>query len=180
MKNLKKVVVASLNPVKINASKLGFEAMFPGVKFSFEGVSVASGVSKQPITDKETLRGALNRIRNAKKKKPDADFYIGLEGGAEDIDGELHEFAWIVIKSAEGRVGKGKSITFIAPPIFRQLAVFEGKEIGDICDLVFKKLNSKQQMGAIGLLTNGAIDRTSQYRQAVVAALIPFVQCEHY
>ena len=39
----KKVIIASKNPVKINAVKIGFEKMFPLEKFEFKGVSVPSG-----------------------------------------------------------------------------------------------------------------------------------------
>ena len=41
-------------------------------------------------------------------------------------------------------------------------------------DEIFGKKNSKQQEGAIGILTDGVIDRTKLYTPAVIAALIPF------
>ena len=173
------VVVASTNPVKINAVKLAFESILKKGSFSFIGVKASSEVSEQPKSDTETLLGAKNRIKNAKILSPDAHFYVGLEGGVEDIDGELHEFAWIVIESIAGKVGKGKSCTFIAPSIFRKL-VLDGREIGEICDTIFGMSNSKQDLGAIGILTKGIISRTEQYRHAVVSALIPFVNPEMY
>ena len=30
--------------------------------------------------DEETLRGAVNRVNNARKLRPDADYYWGMEG----------------------------------------------------------------------------------------------------
>jgi len=56
---MKKVIVASKNPVKINAVKIGFEKMFPEECFVFEGVSVPSGVKDQPVGNHEILTGAL-------------------------------------------------------------------------------------------------------------------------
>jgi len=80
---IKKVYVASKNPVKIRASQIAFEKIFPIETFAFEGVSVPSDVSDQPMSDEETLTGALNRAAHAKKEKPDANYWIGIEGGIE-------------------------------------------------------------------------------------------------
>ena len=52
--------------------------------------------------------------------------------------------------------------------------VEQGLELGDADDLVFGESNSKQQNGAVGLLTDNVETRTSLYEQAVVLALIPF------
>ena len=177
---MKKVVVASTNPVKINTTKLAFESVFPEQEFAFEGVKAPSNISDQPLSDTETFQGACNRIRNAKVLAPGADFYVGLEGGVEDTDGDLHEFAWIVVESSSGKTGKGKTATFIAPPIFRKLVLEDKKEMGVAGDIVFGESNSKQKMGGIGLLTKGIIDRTELYRHAVVSALIPFIHEKLY
>jgi non-canonical (house-cleaning) NTP pyrophosphatase len=53
-------------------------------------------------------------------------------------------------------------------------------EVGDISDRVFGKANSKQDMGAIGLLTNNVVDRTDMYRHAVASALMPFLHPDLY
>ena len=175
---INQVVVASKNPIKANAAINGFEKAIGG-HLNFCAVDAQSEVSRQPISDRETLTGAHNRVRNAKLLYPGADFYIGLEGGVEEIDGELHEFAWIVVEHKSGKVGKGKTCTFIAPEIFRKM-VSEGMEVGDISDHVFGKTNSKQDMGAIGLLTAGVINRAEMYRHAVIVALMPFIRPELY
>jgi non-canonical (house-cleaning) NTP pyrophosphatase len=39
---------------------------------------------------------------------------------------------------------------------------------------VFGRTNSKQEEGAIGLLTGGIVDRRQLYEQAVVLALVAF------
>ncbi len=38
------------------------------------------------MSDHETKLGALNRVRNAKQRITDGDFYVGLEAG---IDGDV-------------------------------------------------------------------------------------------
>ena len=61
---MKKVLIASRNPVKINATKKAFEEVFTD-RFEFEGVSADSLVSDQPMSNDETLKGATNRLQVA-------------------------------------------------------------------------------------------------------------------
>jgi inosine/xanthosine triphosphatase len=166
------VVVASTNPVKIGAALEGFRRMFPAETFTAQGVSVPSGVSDQPISDAETLRGALNRLRNAHEAAPDADYWVGIEGGIEDRGDQLEAFAWIVVMDA-ARTGKSRTATFYLPDEAARL-IRQGMELGHADDVVFGRSNSKQQNGSVGLLTGDAVDRTAYYLQAVILALIPF------
>ncbi|MDO8623837.1 MAG: inosine/xanthosine triphosphatase [bacterium] len=168
-----RVVIASTNPVKINATKEAFRLMLPELVFEFVAVSAGSGVSDQPMTDAETFMGALNRVDNAKKQNPDADFWVGIEGGLERKGSELEAFAWVVVENKEGMIGKGRTATFFLPPAIVQ-KIDEGMELGHASDAVFKSTNSKHNKGAIGLLTGGIIDRTKYYIDPAVLALIPF------
>ncbi len=176
---MKKLVVASKNPVKIAAVREGFARMFPAETFLLDGVSVLSGVSDQPMSDAETLEGAWNRAHRAASAAPDTDFWIGIEGGVEDKAGELEAFAWVVIKSREGKIGKGRSSAFFLPQKVAEL-IRQGKELGEADDIVFARTNSKQENGAVGLLTRNAIDRTHYYTDAVILALIPFANPDLY
>ncbi len=54
---MSKIVIASKNPVKIEAARLGFQRMFPGMQFDLQGVSVPSGVPDQPLSNAQTLEG---------------------------------------------------------------------------------------------------------------------------
>ncbi|MBN2550800.1 MAG: inosine/xanthosine triphosphatase [Anaerolineales bacterium] len=166
------VVVASQNPVKLQAVQKGFERMFPTQRFELHGVSAPSGVSDQPASDSETLRGAMNRARAVSQAQPQADYWVGVEGGIEEQDGEMAAFAWIVVLSRQG-MGKGRTGTFFLPPRVAGL-IRQGMELGEADDIVFGRSNSKQENGAIGLLTGNAVDRAQLYEQAVVLALTPF------
>jgi non-canonical (house-cleaning) NTP pyrophosphatase len=55
-----------------------------------------------------------------------------------------------------------------------------GKELGEADDIVFGESNSKQKMGAVGLLTNNVIDRTEYYTHAVILALIRFKNANYF
>ncbi|MBB6612688.1 inosine/xanthosine triphosphatase [Pontibacter sp. Tf4] len=166
------IAVASHNPVKTEAALRGFRKMFPELAFEAVQVQVPSGVADQPMSDAETLAGALNRVNNAFAKQPDADYWIGIEGGVELQEEELASFAWVVVRTRHA-TGKARSGAFFLPPAVANL-VAQGMELGHADDIVFQKSNSKQTTGAIGLLTHNAVDRMQLYEQAVVLALVRF------
>lgn len=177
-KNFMKVIVASKNPVKINSAQIGFSAMLPNEKIVTEGSAAPSGVSDQPMTNEETLKGAKNRANHVKHEIADADFWVGIEGGIEETGDGMEAFAWVVILSKD-QEGQSRTSTFYLPAKVREL-VLEGIELGHANDRVFGKTNSKQKGGAVGSLTNGLLGRTEYYVQAVTLALIPFINREIY
>ncbi len=188
------IALTSTNPVKVQATKAGFQRMFPGETFQVELVKAPSGVSDQPASDAETFTGALNRALGASRLHPQADFWVGIEGGVQECAfeacaGELMAFAWVVVLKSEGGgmkdeytapvaqparlIGKGRTGTFFLPQEVARL-VRQGVELGEADDAVFGRSNSKQENGAVGLLTGNVIDRAGLYEQAVALALIPF------
>ncbi len=184
---MKKVVVASENRVKIAAVLDGLERMFPEETFDIRGVSVPSGVDEQPRSDVETLVGARNRVDAASVAAPDADFWVGLEGGVQvmsatsspQVSEEMVAFGWVVVKSRGGVYGKGRTGTFFLPPKVAQL-VNDGKTLGEADDQVFGRNNSGMHNGAVGLLTGDVVVRTKLFSEAVVLALVPFKHPELY
>ena len=118
--------------------------------------------------------GARNRAQNASEAAADADYWVGMEGGIEVIDGQLMAFAWMVVRNRDGRVSEARSVTLPLPPAVREL-VESGLELGDANDRVFATVNSKQGGGAYGLLTAGRYTRESVYEQTLLIALTPFV-----
>jgi len=175
---MKKVIIASNNPVKIQAVKCGFEKMFPNQEFEFIGVSVSSGVADQPLSSNETFLGAQNRANNAFAEFNGADFYVGIEGGIEYIKNEMEAFAWIFIRSAN-KNGKARTGTFFLPEKIVKL-IQEWKELGEADDIIFERSNSKQENGAVWILTGNLIDRRKYYTEAVILSLIPFKNVDLY
>lgn len=166
------VIIASQNPVKIDATRMGFEQLFPQLSFHFEGLTVPSDVSDQPMTNEETLEGAINRAINARTHAPKANFWVGIEGGIQESGLGMEAFAWVVILTSDQQ-GQSKTSTFFLPPKVTQL-IHQGIELGHANDRVFEENNSKQKGGAIGSLTHSLLGRTEYYVQAVILALIPF------
>lgn len=175
---MKRIVLASANPVKARAVLQGFQCMFPQEEFVMQAVAVSSGVEDQPFSDEETLQGALNRLENAARSLPEADYWVGVEGGVERAQEELLAFAWVVVRSGTLQ-GKARTGAFVLPQQVAAL-VDTGLELGEADDIVFGRLNSKQENGAVGLLTGDVLDRAGFYAQAVVLALIPFKNVELY
>lgn len=173
-----RVVVASKNPIKIKCTERAFQQVFPQQDVHITAVSVPSGVADQPMTDKETLAGAINRAKNAQQEIRKADFWVGLEGGIADDGEQMEAFAWIYVID-HTKSGKARTASFFLPPRIREL-VLSGVELGHADDMVFDRKNSKHGNGAVGILTHELIDRAAYYEPAVILALIPFVNAELY
>jgi inosine/xanthosine triphosphatase len=176
---VKIIVLASHNPVKAQAALAGFRRMFPEQEFELQMSAADSGVSAQPFSSDETLSGARNRTHTARQTQPEADFWVGIEGGVEPHGAELSAFAWVVVLAKNGVEGKGRTGTFFLPPAVAAL-IHQGKELGEADDIVFAQINSKQKNGAIGILTGDVIDRAALYEPAVIMALVPFRNPEYY
>lgn len=175
---MKIVYVASSNPVKQKAAEEGFGMMFPKESFEIRSFNPNAPVSHQPMTDEETLEGATLRAMLIRDLAPDGDYWVGIEGGVVNRPIGMGTFAWVVVLSRE-QSGQGRSGEFYLPEKVAEL-VRQGVELGKADDIVFSRNNSKQDNGAIGILTDDVIDRKRLYVPAVVFALIPFKHPELY
>ena len=176
---MKNIIVGSLNPVKLETTRLAFGKAWPEDKFTYNTVDALSGVPDQPFGSPETKTGALNRAQACRKTYPEADYYVGLEGGLEKVEGEYWAFAWMCILDQTGKTGFGRTGSFLLPPKVSEL-IAAGEELGVATDIIFNETNSKQQGGTISVLTNGSITRTDFYLDAMTFALIPFMKPELY
>lgn len=164
------IKVASANPAKIDAVASAFAEIFPTETLDVKGIAVPSGVAAQPMCSDETLLGAVNRV--AELASVEADFRVAIEAG---LDGDF-TFSWMVIEH-KGKLGKARSASLMLPPAaLSQLQ--QGKELGDVMDAMFNQHNIKQKGGAIALLTQHKLSRSSVYHQALILAMIPFLNPE--
>ncbi len=167
------IAVASTNPAKINAVRDAFALAFPETPSQVIGFKTESGVAAQPMTSAETLLGADNRLHNLQQQQQ-ADFYVAIEAGLDDG----MTFAWIRISDGK-REGRARSASLQLPPAAVQ-RLAQGEELGDVMDALFGTQNIKQAGGAIGLLTQDKLSRSSVYQQALILALIPFLTPEWF
>lgn len=174
--------VGSENPVKINCVTAAVTAFWPTAQVV--GTRTDSQVSAQPTSEHEMYIGALNRARQALKNIPTAQYGVGIEGGIEDDpkDNEdgMWAFAVIVIVDRQQRTSEGQTGRFRLPPGVARLIRDEGLELGEADDRIFGRQNSKQNEGAIGILSDGRITRMELYQPAVIFALLPFLHPEYY
>ena len=188
------ISVGSTNPVKIKAAIAGITKVFGEEEYiiTAHGFSVSSGVSDQPMGDIETKKGSKNRaIHSAEKFKEQFGSYpafaVGMEGGCVIIPSdevneneEMITIAYMcVYDPVRNKFGFGRAGSYTLPQKIMEL-VKGGMELGYADDQVFGKTNSKQDMGSVGLLTSGLINRFEYYDHAMVLAMIPFMNPELY
>lgn len=171
-------VIASKNPVKRAAIVGALQQLFPDQDWQVVSAHADSRVADQPMSDRETWQGAVNRFEAVRSEFPDHDLWAAIEGGIEEGAEGMDGLAWIVVGSRDRR-SQARTATFPLPPAMAAL-VRAGVELGHACDQIFDKQNTKQHEGAIGLLTHGVIDRQQLYQHAAVMALLPLRNLDWY
>jgi inosine/xanthosine triphosphatase len=169
--DVRRVAVGSGNPVKLAAVTEVLEGVWPWA--SVEARPVPSGVADQPFGDEETIRGARERARAARVAL-DADIGIGLEGGVVDSPEGMRTCAWCVVVHRDGREGVGGSLAMPLPNAVARM-IREGTELGHAMDALVLERGTKHGKGAVGILTEGRIDRQGAYEVLVTYALAPFL-----
>lgn len=175
--NVPRVAVGSRNPVKVAAVSQVVRRLHAAALV--EGVQVPSGVPDQPVGDAETQLGATARARAAREAL-DADIGVGLEGGVVDEGGgAMRTCAWAAVSLRDGREFLGGSLAMPLPPAVAAL-VRSGVELGHAMDALTGGTDTKHGAGAVGILTNGMIDRQRAYETLVTYALSPVIAAEFW
>jgi inosine/xanthosine triphosphatase len=186
-----RIVVGSKNPVKVESVREGFARYWPDLEVV--GMEMNSGVSAQPLSELETINGARQRAYGVLKADPHADYGVGVEGGVTEVNptssnwtgsrggtkSKLFECAWVAIVHRDGREGLAGGLYFELPEKIAN-EIREGGELGPLMDQFTGKTNVKQGAGAIGIFSQGELDRKTAYVQIVLSALIKFVSPEWF
>lgn len=152
-----KIAIGSKNPAKITA----VEEAFKDHHFDIMAVDAASGVSEQPMSDEETIKGALNRAIEA-AEKAGASIGIGLEGGVQQTPHGLLLCNWGAL-TAKGRkpIIAGGARLLLPEEVAEK--VLAGNELGPVMDEYAKKQNVRKNEGAVGIFTNGQVNRSEMF-----------------
>ena len=118
---MKTIIVGSENPIKLATTKEAFAIVFPEETFEYVTFAATSDVPDQPMGIMETKQGAMNRASHCRTEYPDADFFVGLEGGLEEIEGEFWTSAWMCVQDTTGKCGYGRTGAFLLPPVVSEL-----------------------------------------------------------
>jgi len=166
-----RIAVGSPSPAKLTAVEEVLRRAFAAAEIIL--VPVASGVPAMPRSLEETVRGARARA-GAARARAGADLGVGIEGGVEPTSHGLFLTSWAAVVDAAGRVGLGSGPR-VALPAEIAARLGEGEALGPLVDAVLGVPDARGRVGAIGWLTRGLLTREEAQRQAVAAALVPFL-----
>ncbi|MHB8838546.1 MAG: inosine/xanthosine triphosphatase [Gemmatimonadaceae bacterium] len=167
--NIHRVAVGSTNPVKLAAVRAVLQRLEP--RTHVDGIAVASGVPDQPLGDAQTIEGATNRARAARAAL-DADLGVGIEGGVVDAAAGMRTCAWAVVVTRAGDAHVGGSLSMPLPDAVAAL-IRDGVELGHAIDRLVGTQNIKHGAGAVGILTEGLVNRQEAYETILAYALSP-------
>ncbi len=176
-----KINVGSKNPQKVAAVQEAFDEypQFQGAEI--ESLDISSEVSNQPKTMEETIRGAMNRARNA---FINCDYSVGLESGLMEVpytkSGHMDITACAIYDGKSFHLGGGPIFEY--PKHMVDLILKDGLEVDEAAHQTAFTDNPRagKAQGIIGILTKEKITRKSQAKEAVITALIHLLNPEHY
>jgi len=174
--NIHQVTVGSANPVKLGAVRAVIARLAPHA--TVDGVSVASGVPDQPVSDAQTIEGASNRA-HAARAAHDADLGVGIEGGVVETPNGMRTCAWAVVVGRDGVPHTGGSLSMPLPEAVAAL-IRDGVELGHAIDQLVGTTNIKHGAGAVGILTEGLVNRQEAYEALVAYAIAPLLNASLY
>ncbi len=169
-----KIIVGTQNKAKIDAVKEILRDYPHLAEAEVIGANVESGVSNQPLSLDETTTGAMNRAMRA---FTDCDYSIGIESGLMRVaaakSGYLDICACIVYDGMNHHLGISSAWEFPDTRIFDMLTK-EGMEMTDAIKKIglTEKENISSEEGAVGIVTQGRVDRKEYTKQGLRMALV--------
>jgi inosine/xanthosine triphosphatase len=165
--NVVHVAIGSENPSKVGAVRRAFELTFHDHDIEVDAMDVP-GAPTQPMSDHETMSGAEFRLEHVRRRSPQADYWVGIEGGIERISGHFMVFAWAIVCDVDS-VGRSRSANFELPQAAAQ-RVDICSELGGLTRAALGERSTR--VGLVGILSEERITRESLYIQPVMLALM--------
>lgn len=153
-----KIAIGTTNRAKVGAVVEALAPFYPQAEFV--PVEVSSNVAAQPFSDEETRQGAINRAIAA-KQATGAQIAFGLEGGVRELENVLYCCNWGAVATNE-TVYASSGAQFMLPCEVAD-AVRAGTELGPVMDAYTKQHDTRQHSGAIGVFTDGVVDRKAMF-----------------
>jgi inosine/xanthosine triphosphatase len=156
--------VGTANPVKLRAVRAAARAFYPRARV--EARPAESGVSPQPISLGEIIRGARTRAAAA---RGEADLGVGIESGLFRVEGAA--FNVTIAAATDGAsVALGGSPFLEMPPEAVDMVLKGDEELGEALSRSLGIANPARGAGAIGVLTRGRVTRQRATELAVLMA----------
>ena len=143
---------------------------------TFSNHRVPSGVPDMPTTLEELRTGAKNRAVYTRREKPDADYFVGMEGGVyKDYEWEEYWYLWVVyIEDKAGKWYWGYSAHLRVPPRVVEL-LFDGRWL-DLEQVMYEitwEENVGDKKGSRAIWSDGFLTRQEQFILATKCAIVP-------
>jgi inosine/xanthosine triphosphatase len=160
------ISVGSLNPVKTEAVRAVMEKIYGNVRIT--SVDVESGVPEQPF-EKDVRQGAVNRAKSALGNH---EMSVGIEAGVFELEDGLYDIQYCAVFDNKGMLTIGMGSGFRYPDDI-SASVREGKTVSDAIRDLYGREDIGKKGGAIGLLTDGLLNRKELTEQSIMAAMVP-------
>ncbi len=183
------VAVGSTRPAKVEATKRAFakvaEKFWPKEPLTFRTLSVNSGVPDMPKTLEELATGAQNRALNLVSLVPEANFFVGLEGGFFQLSPGKGDTAQTFLQGWayvwDGTRGAwGASYAAPVPKTLARAVYLHNRELGHIIDAFSGRKHVRNNEGAFGVFTLDILTRADSFEKALLGALAPFYNAPTY
>lgn len=175
-----RVLIASINPVKIRAAREAFSSFYEDLIVSNIEIneidSTRIHLKSQPLGEEETYEASRWRVKYTRNNEPGFDFYVGVEGGVVLTP---HNKPRIVVYSSVGNNSTIETVRGCEIPLphewYKRLLDAPQLELGDLITEISGVPNMKQKQGAVGFLTQNIVKRFDILKQSIMMALIPFL-----
>ena len=147
------VAIGSTNPIKVKAVKNAFA----GEDVNIVSCSASSNVRPQPLSNEETLQGAVNRAKDC-LEKTDAQFAFGLEAGVTFLQGQVYLCHWGALVDRQGGVYFTNGPIILLPSSYEELLV-AGQSLEEIMHSSTGIQDLGKKEGSIGIYTQGRLNR---------------------
>lgn len=169
-----KIVVGSKNPAKVEAVREILQD-YPHLKDAeVVGVEVSSGVSEQPMSLDEIVKGAVGRASNAFKE---CNYSIGIEAGFMEVphakSGYMNITAVVIDDGSSVHLGLSSAFETPNAEIMRMVAE-EGMTFDQaaVATGLTADENIGKGEGISGIISKGRLKRKTYVQEALRTALI--------
>lgn len=160
---ISEIAIGSTNPVKVQAVKNALN----DEKVHIVSCSASSKVRPQPLSDEETLQGAINRAKDCLEKTASI-LAIGLEAGVVLLQNQIYLCHWGALADRNDNTYFTNGPLILLPPEYSK-PLLQGENLEDIMhhSTGIESLGAKE--GAIGIFTQNRLNREQVLTQMVKA-----------
>lgn len=177
-----KIGIGTNNEAKKNAVRAVFSEAFQLEDITLVPFDVESGVSAMLLTNDETALGAINRVNAIRPLVPDADYFVGLEGGVYEGPRGMYLLGWVAVAKANSDIIALGHSGGVRLPADIASALRNGAELGPLMQARTGDVANeiRHSLGTTGILTKGLYPRNREFEDALKNALAEILSPEYY